>query len=178
VGGVGRDVPTFLWEELAGASIFCRCFVTTCMIGVDNKIQPHKINKILVVSEAKLVGQVETVILVRLDGSDLSVLEDVAIDLSSDGRKLGDQVHGILEGIIPVFRFVKTLGICLCELGLMFESSHSKRELRHWVESVGASVDKLLDKLGNRRTGSPLGRELTSLLLSRNLPCQKQPEDA
>lgn len=67
--------------------------VSSLVISVDGEIESHQLNEILVISETKLVGEVETVILILLDSSDLSALEDILVDACSDRRKLGDQVH-------------------------------------------------------------------------------------
>jgi hypothetical protein len=45
------------------------------------------------------------------------------------------------------------------------------------VESAGAAVDELLNELGDIGTGSPLGGEVTDLLLGRNLASQQKPEE-
>jgi hypothetical protein len=44
------------------------------------------------------------------------------------------------------------------------------------VESVGASVNQFLDKLGNLGSGSPLLRQSLDLLGGRDFTSQKQPE--
>jgi hypothetical protein len=147
------------------------------VVGVDGQVQAHQLNEVLVLGEAELVGQVETVVLVGLDRSDLSILVDVAVDLGSDGGELGDQVHGVLEGVAPVVLLVDTLGVRLGELRLVLESSNSQGELGHGVESVGASVDELLDELGDLGASSPLGGESADLLLSGDLSGQEKPEE-
>jgi len=83
VGGMGRDVATLV-------------------VGVDGKIQPHELNEVLVLGESKLVGQVVRVILVFLNGRNATILVDVAVDLRGNGGQLGNEVHGVLEGVLPV----------------------------------------------------------------------------
>lgn len=94
------------------------------MIRVDDEVQPHQINEILVSAETKLVRQVETVILVLLNGSDLPILENIAVDLGRNGRKLRDEVHGVLEGVAPVLLLVDALGVGLRKFGLVLKSSN------------------------------------------------------
>jgi len=147
------------------------------VIGVNGKVQSHQVNKVLVSTETKLVCQVETVILVSLDRNDLSILENIAVNLSSNGGELCNQVHGVLECVAPVVLLVETLGISLCERRLVLKSSDCKRELSHRVKGVGASINELLDKLGDLGTSSPLSRQGADLLLSRNLAGQKKPEE-
>jgi hypothetical protein len=71
VGGVGADVAALV-------------------VGVDGEVEAEELNEVLVVAESKLVGEVEGVILVLLDRSNLAALEDVLVDAGSDGRELGD----------------------------------------------------------------------------------------
>lgn len=158
VGGVGTDVATLV-------------------VGVDGQVQAHQLNKILVAAEAELVGQVEGVVLVLLDGGDLAILEDVAVDLSGNGGQLGDQVHRVLEGVVPVVLLVDTLGVGLGEGGLVLKSGHGQGELGHGVEGARAAVDELLNELGDIRAGSPLSRQVADLLLGGDLAGQQKPEE-
>jgi hypothetical protein len=151
--------------------------VTTLVVGVDGQVEAHQLNKVLVIGEAELVGQVVGVVLVLLDRSNLAVLEDIAVDAGGDGGKLGNEVHGVLEGVLPVFLLVNTLGISLGELRLMFESSHSERELGHGVEVVGAAVNELLDELGDVGTGSPFSGQVANLLFAGDLAGEQEPEE-
>jgi hypothetical protein len=158
VGGVGRDV-------------------TTLVVSVDGEVESHQLNKVLVLAETELVGEVEGVVLVLLDWSNLAALEDVLVDSGSDGWELGDQVHGVLEGVTPVLLLVDTLGVGLGEGRLVLKSSNGQRELGHWVEVAWAAVDELLDELWNIGAGSPLSREIADLLLTWDLTGQKEPEE-
>jgi hypothetical protein len=151
--------------------------VATLVISVDSEVQAHQLNEVLVLGETELVGQVERVVLVLLDRSDLAVLVDVAVDLSGEGGELGDEVHGVLESVLPVLRLGHTLGVGLCEAGLVLESSDGEGELGHWVEVARAAVDELLDELGDVGTGSPLSGEVADLLLGGDLAGQKKPEE-
>jgi hypothetical protein len=158
VGGVGRDVSSLV-------------------VRVDGQVKTHEVNEVLVSSESELVGQVETVVLVLLDLGDLSVLVDVTVDLSGNGGELGNEVHGVLEGVVPVLLLVDSLGVSLSEGRLVLKSGDGKRELSHGVEGVGAAVDELLNELGDIGTGSPLSGESADLLLSGNLSGQQEPEE-
>ena len=158
VGSVSTDIPTLV-------------------IGVDGEVQAHQLNEVLVVGEAELVGQVVGVVLVLLDRSNLAVLENIAVDLGGDGWQLGNKVHGVLEGVVPVLLLVDTLGVGLGESRLVLKSSDGERELSHGVESARAAVDKLLNELGEVGAGGPLSRQVANLLLRGNLAGQKQPEE-
>ncbi|KAI6756511.1 hypothetical protein HG530_011109, partial [Fusarium avenaceum] len=158
VSGVGRDV-------------------TTLVIGVDGQVETHKLDEVGVVSEAKLVGEVEGVILVLLDGSDLSALEDVLVDARSDVGELSNEVHGVLKGVTPVLLLVDTLGVGLSEARGVLESGDGQGELSHGVKVGRAVVDELLDELGEVGAGSPLSGEVADLLLGRDLAGQEKPEE-
>ena len=45
------------------------------------------------------------------------------------------------------------------------------------MEGAGAAVDELLDELGDIGAGSPLGRQVTDLLLGGDLAGQQEPEE-
>lgn len=151
--------------------------VTTLVVGVDGQVQTHEFNEVAVVAKAKLVGQVEGVVLVLLDGGNLAVLEDVAVDLGGDGGQLGDEVHRVLEGVVPVVLLVDTLSVGLGESRLVLKGSDGQRELGHGVEGAGAAVDELLEELGEVGASSPLGRQVTDLLLRWDLTGQEEPEE-
>lgn len=158
VGGVGRDV-------------------TTLVIGVDGEVESHELNEVLLVGETELVGQVVGVILVGLDGSNLSILENVAVNARGNGGELRNEVHGVLEGKAPVILLGETLGVGLSELRLVLQSGDGKGELGHGVEGVGAAVDELLNELGDLGAGSPVGGETLNLLSSGDLTGQQEPEE-
>ncbi|KAJ8127825.1 hypothetical protein O1611_g5810 [Lasiodiplodia mahajangana] len=133
----------------------------------------HQLNEVLVLTETELVGEVETVVLVLLDGRNLAALEDVLVDACSDGGELGNQIHRILEGVSPVLLLVYTLGIGLGEGRGLLESGNGEGELGHGVEVGRAAVNELLDELGNIGSGSPLGRQVADLLLRGDSPVRR-----
>lgn len=151
--------------------------VTTLVVGVDGQVQTHELNEVAVVAEAELVGQVEGVVLVLLDGSNLAVLEDVTVDLGGDSGQLGDEVHRVLEGVVPVVLLVDTLSVGLGESGLVLKGSDGQRKLGHGVKGAGAAVDEFLEELGEVGASSPLGRQVTDLLLRGDLTSQEKPEE-
>lgn len=150
--------------------------VATLVVGVDGEVKTEELNEVLVVAESELVGEVEGVILVLLNGSDLAALEDVLVNAGSDGGELGNEVHGVLKGVAPVLLLVDTLGVGTSEGRGLLESGNGERELRHGVEISRAAVDQLLDELGEVGAGSPLSREVADLLLSRDLAGKEKPE--
>lgn len=151
--------------------------VTTLVVGVDGEVESHQLNKVLVLGETELVGQVPGVILVLLGGGDLAILEDVAVDARGDVGEHGNEVHRVLEGVLPVLGLLHALGVGLSEGRLVLKSGDGQRELSHGVEGVGAAVNELLNELGKLRAGSPLGGEVANLLLGGNLTGEEEPEE-
>jgi len=151
--------------------------IAALVIGVDGEVQAHQLDEVLVLRETELVGQVERVVLVLLDGRDLAVLVDVAVDLGGNGRELRDEVHGVLKGVLPVLGLLHALCVGLGEVGLVLESSDGDGELGHGVEVARAAVDELLDELGDIGAGSPLSGEVADLLLRGDLAGEEEPEE-
>jgi len=151
--------------------------VATLVVSVDGEVESHQLNKVLVLGEAELVGQVPRVVLVLLGGRDLAVLEDVAVDARGNVGELGNEVHGVLEGVLPVLGLLHALGVGLSEGRLVLKSGNGDGELSHGVEGVGAAVDELLNELGEVGAGSPLSGEVADLLLRGNLTGKEEPEE-
>lgn len=151
--------------------------VAALVVGVDGEVEAHEFNEVLVTGEAELVSKVVRVVLRLVDGRHLAVLEDVAVDARGDGGQLGDQVHAVLEGVLPVLGLLHALGIGLAEGRLVLESSDGKGELSHRVEVAGAAVDELGDEAGNVAAGGPLGGEVADLLLRGDLAGKQKPEE-
>lgn len=151
--------------------------VASLVVRVDGQVQAHQLDEVLVAPEAELVGQVESIVLVLLDSGNLAILEDIAVDAGGDGGELGDEIHGVLKGVLPVLLLVNALRIGLRECRFVLKSSHGQGELGHGVKVIGAAVDELLDELGDIGASSPLGRQVTNLLLAGNFTSQEQPEE-
>lgn len=163
--------------QCASDQVGCVCAdVPSLVIRVDGQVQAHQLDKVIIITIAELVGQVEAVILVLLNWSNLSILEYVAVDLGCDGRQFGYQVHGILEGVLPVLFLVDAFSIGLGENGLVFESGDSEGELGHRVQSGRAAIDQLLNELGQIGASGPICREGTNLLFAGDFTGQEQPE--
>ena len=150
--------------------------VTSLVVSVDCEVKSHQFDEVLILAETKLIGKIERIVLILLDWSNLSSLEHVLVDSGSNCRELGNQVHGILESVAPIFGLLHSLRVCLGKGRLMLESSDSKGELCHWMEITGAAVDELLDEFGNFGTSGPLGGEVADLLLAGNFTSQEKPE--
>jgi hypothetical protein len=59
----------------------------------------------------------------------------------------------------------------------VLKSIDGQGELRHRVESLGATVDDFLNELGDIRAGSPLSRELLDLFLGGDFTSDQEPEE-
>jgi len=154
-----------------------RADVAALVVGVDGEVQTHQLDKVLVVSEAKLVGQVEAVILVLLDRGNLSILVGVAIDRCGNGWELGDEVHRIVESVFPVLGLGHALSIGFCEGGFALEGRDGSRELSHRVQILGQVVEELQDVVWDLGELCPLGRESANLRLGGDLAGQEEPEE-
>jgi len=158
VGGVGGDVATLV-------------------VGVNGQVKTHELDEVAVVGETELLGEVVGVILVLLNGGDLAVFVNVAVDAGGDGGEFSDEVHGVLEVVLPVLGLLDTTCVGLGEGGFTLESSDGKGKLGHGMEVAGASVDELLNILRNLGAGSPLGGKVADLLLGWDLTSQEEPEE-
>ena len=85
--------------------------VAALVVRVDGEVQSHELNKVVVLGETELVGQVPRVVLVLLHGRHLAVFEDVAVDARSNRGKLCDEVHRVLESVLPVLGLLHALGV-------------------------------------------------------------------
>lgn len=150
--------------------------IAAFVVGVDCQVEAHQLDKVLVFTVSKHVGQVEAVIFVLLNRGDLAIFVHVTVDPGCDGGELGDQVHRVLECVLPVFLLVDTLGVGFGESRLLFKGVDSKRELSHRVKVAWAAVEKLLDEFRHVGPGSPFGGQATNLLFAGDLSSQEQPE--
>lgn len=152
--------------------------VTTFVVRVDSDVQSHELDKVGVFTETEQGSQVGRVVLAGVNGRELAVTEDVSEDSASNVRELGNEVHRVIEGSLPVLLLVYTVRVGLGEGRVVVKSVNGDGELSHGVESVGASVDQLLNELGDGSPGSPLLGETLDLLVGRDLTSQKQPEES
>ncbi|KAH3662858.1 hypothetical protein OGATHE_004434 [Ogataea polymorpha] len=162
-----------LWSNFVSG--VCR-HVTTLVVGVNGQIQSHKFKELWVGAVTKHVGKVSTVVQAGVHGGNLTVLEHVSVDSGGDDWQLGQKLDGVFVGVLPVLFFVDTCCICLGELGLRLQSSHSNRELGHRVQSGRGSVDDLFNMLWQFRSGSELLRKSLGLGGRRDLTGQQEPE--
>lgn len=151
--------------------------VTTFVIRVDGEVKTHQFNKVFIGFVTQELGEVVRVILISFNGRKLAILVDVAVDTTSNVGELGNQIHGILKGRIPVLRLVNTRAVSLGELGFVLKSVDGKRELRHGVKGLGTAVNDFFNKGRKRRTSSPFGRESLDLFFSGDFTGDKQPEE-
>ena len=151
--------------------------VSTLVVRVDSQVKTHHLEEVLVLAEAKLIGEVERVVLVLLDWRHFAIFVDVSVDSSSNCRELGNNIHRILKGVAPVFRLLHPLGVGFGEGRLVLKGCDGERELSHWVEIAWAAVNELGDELGDVCAGSPFSGEVANLLLTWYLAGQEKPEE-
>ena len=95
--------------------------VSTLVVRVDGDVQPHELDELLVVSETEKGGQVGGVVLVLVNLGELSISEDVSEDSAGNVGELGNEVHRVVEGGLPVLALVDTLRVGLGEGGVVVE---------------------------------------------------------
>jgi hypothetical protein len=93
--------------------------VTTLVVRVDGNVQPHQLDKLLIVTVTEQSSQVGRVILVGVNGGHLAITVDVSKDSSGNVGEFGNEVHGIVEGGLPVFLLVDTIRVGLGESGIV-----------------------------------------------------------
>jgi hypothetical protein len=93
--------------------------VTTLVVRVDGNVQPHQLDKLLIVTVTEQGSQVGRVILVGVNGGHLAITVNVSEDSSSNVGELGNEVHGIVESGLPVFLLVDTIRVSLGESGIV-----------------------------------------------------------
>ena len=110
-------------DELAGV----RRDVTALVVGVDGDVETHELNELGLVGKAKEVRKVVRVVLVSVDRGELSAAVDVAVDTTSNVGELGNQVHSILEGGLPVLLLGDTLLVRLGKCRIVVQLDRGNR---------------------------------------------------
>ena len=86
-----------------------------CYLRVNGEVESHQLNE-LGILEADLVAIVGRPIHVRVgrwQGGAFAV--QVVVDFGSDRHQVGNAVHAIFVGVLPVGGLVDAIGICLHE---------------------------------------------------------------
>lgn len=91
------------------------------MVRVDGNVQPHQLDKLLIVTVTEQGSQVGRVILVGVNGGHLAITVNVSEDSSGNVGELGNEVHGIVKGGLPVLLLVDTIRVGLGESGIVVE---------------------------------------------------------
>jgi hypothetical protein len=91
------------------------------VVRVDSDVQTHQLDELLVVAETEEGGKVGRVVLGLIDGGNLAVTVNVAEDSSGNVGQLGNEVHRVIEGGLPVLLLVDTVRVGLGESGVMVE---------------------------------------------------------
>jgi hypothetical protein len=85
------------------------------VVGVDNQIKTHQIGKSAIAAESEHVGVVGRVIELWVVVDLLSIVVDVSVDARGNDVDLGDDIHGIFVGGIPVLVLGHTSGVSVSE---------------------------------------------------------------
>lgn len=92
------------------------------MVSVDDQVETHQVGKLSVSAESQHLSVVGGVIQLWVVVDVLSVVVDVSVDARSDDVDLGDDVHGIFVGGVPVLSLRHTSRVAGSEDGLSLES--------------------------------------------------------
>ena len=106
------------------------------MIRVDGEVESHELDELLVLSESKEGGQVLGVIGGRVDGGELVSSVGVSVDSTSDVGELGDEIHGVIEGGLPVLSLVDSVLVGLSEGGVVVELREEGERGREGMKSA------------------------------------------
>ena len=144
---------------------------------VDCQVQAHEVNELLVLANTELPAEVVRPVSRGISGTDLAILECVAVDAGGNAGDLGEEIHRVLIGVVPVLVLVDTLVVGLGEAGLGAEGRHGGHKLSHGVEGLGEAVDHLLDVGREGRAASPLLGDGLGLLVGGDLTGHQKPEE-
>lgn len=155
--------------------------VTTFVIRVDGEVETEELDE-LGVREAEGGGEVLAVIGGGVDegggrASEVTTVEDITVDTGGNGDELGNQVHRVLIGVLPVLGLGDTPLVGLGKGRVMLEGIDGQGELGHGVKGGGARVNEVLNKGGDLGAGGPLLRDGLCLLGGGDLTGQKEPEE-
>lgn len=109
--------------------------VTTFVVRVDSDVQSHELDKVGVFTETEQGSQVGRVVLAGVNGRELAVTEDVSEDSASNVRELGNEVHRVIEGSLPVLLLVYTVRVGLGEGRVVVKLSHAVSAINRFFAS-------------------------------------------
>jgi len=152
--------------------------VAALVVGVDGEVKSHELSELLVIVSDH-IGEVLGPISIWVDNAQAGAVSvEVVVDLGSNGWQLGDQVHAILEGVLPVLALVGTLGVLSGEDGLTVKRVNSSTELSHWVQVAWKVVQHLHNVSWQVGGASPLLAELLDFGLRWYLAGDEEPEES
>ena len=91
------------------------------MVRVNGQVQPHQLYKLLVIAITQEGSQVGGVVLVLVNLGNLSTTVNIPENPSGNVGELGDEIHGVVEGGLPVFSLVDTVRVGFGESGIVGE---------------------------------------------------------
>jgi len=151
--------------------------VAALVVGVDGKVKSHELSELLIVVTDH-IGKVLGPIGIWVDNAQTGAVSvEVVVDLGGNGWQLGDQVHAVLEAVLPVLALVGALGVLSGEDGLTVKRVNSGAELGHWVQVAWEVVQHLDDMSWEIGGASPLLRELLDFGLGWDLAGDEKPEE-
>lgn len=174
----GGEGEVWVGEGRTNQMTGVRADVATFMIGMNGQVQPHQFSELFVIVPDH-IGKILGPIGIWVDNSESgSVSVEVVVDLGGHTWKFGDQVHGVLERVFPVFGFVGALGVLGGEDRFGVERVDGGRELSHWVEVGWEVVEHLHDVGWKVSSARPLLGELFGLGVGWDFAGNQQPEQS
>eukprot|EP01139_Manchomonas_bermudensis_P019093 Amastigsp_a676365_1425.p2 type:complete len:273 gc:universal Amastigsp_a676365_1425:611-1429(+) len=150
--------------------------VAALVVRVDGEVETHQLVERGVVRPEHR-GKVRRPVVLLREVNVLAAVVDVAVDARRNGRQLGDEVHRVLVGRVPVLRLVDPVRVRFGKERLLLEQRHRRHKLRHRVQRLGERVDDLERVLGDRPALVPLVRDRLDLSVSGDLARHEQPEE-
>lgn len=138
--------------------------ISALVVRVDRKISSDALLHLVLV-ESQHVGEVASPIkgMIRVDESAIVVL--VPVDGRANVGQFGQQIHGILEVVLPVFGLVGSGLVGLEELAVNLQVEHSHGQHGHGMEILGQVGDEMQVVLAEISSLPPFTGESVELLL-------------
>mmetsp|Transcript_3809 Transcript_3809/g.8210 ORF Transcript_3809/g.8210 Transcript_3809/m.8210 type:complete len:398 (+) Transcript_3809:440-1633(+) len=154
-------------------SSVCRC-VSSLVIGVDTKVQSHKLVKcrVVVPKHATEISRIIQRGILR----DNTIEVNVSVNHSSNLWQNSNNTQNILERVVVVFGLRHTIRVGFGKFRLGLASIQTNGQLSHRMHILWKTIDQIFDVFGELGTGVKVGSERIDLFLSRHFRRQKQPQ--
>ena len=108
------------WDKLCGMSTHIAAF----MVSMNSQVKTHHFVEFFIL-EAHHLSEIRRIIKWPICFRDSSFLVRIHIGNSCDFRDLSTEIKTILEGVLPIFVFINSAGICFMEMRVILESKRT-----------------------------------------------------